>query len=75
MVKTFAAACLVLGLALAPLAAVAETGMSGSMPDKSMSAMTPKKPMTKHRSMHKKTMATSTPHSDMSKSGDMQQKM
>lgn len=78
MVKTFAAACLVFGLALAPLAAVAQTDMSGgSMPDKTMSdkTMTPQKPMTKHHSMHKKTLAKSMSHSDMSKSGDMQPKM
>lgn len=70
MLKTLAAAALATTLGLSPLAAFAQSDMSaGTMPDKAK--MAPKKPMTKHHSMHRKAMS----HPDMTKGGDMQPKM
>lgn len=59
MLRTLGVASLAALLALSPLAAFAETDMSGgAMPDKTMSkSMAPKKPMMKHHSPHKKPMA------------------
>jgi len=73
MFKTVAAASLVAGLTLSPLAAFAQTDTSGgTMSDKTMA---PKKTMMKHHPMHKKSMTKTNMKTNAMKSGDMQQKM
>ena len=76
MLKTFAAAGLAAALALASPAGFAQTD-AAPMPDKAMSgdAMAPKKPMTKHHTMHKKTMTKTNMKSDTMNGGETQRKM
>ena len=77
MIKTFAAASIALGLALAPFAAFAQTDMSGgAMPAKPMADKPMhKKPMMKHGSMTHHSMAKKPMAKPMAKDGEMQPKM